>query len=89
MALKLNPSKLLPSAKTTSLAKTNKSSLSIKEKKIKLSSSIRPIEITSTKDVNNKLLTIDKIFKSDFLKSQKKSEKRKMKKKILIKQKID
>ena len=86
MSLKLNPSKLLPSAKTTSLAKTNKSSLSIKEKKINLSSSIKsieikpiaikPFEINSTKDVNNKLLKIDKIFKSDFLKSQKKSEKK-------------
>ena len=86
MALKLNPAKLLPSAKTTSLAKTNKSSLSIKQKKINLSSSIKPIEvkpikikpiaIKSAEDVNKKLLQIDKIFKSDFLKSQKKSEKK-------------
>lgn len=97
MAQKINPSKLLPSAKSTSIVKTKKTPLIIKEKKVNISSAIKPIESSSlaiTKDLvkdkktkdffdaNAKLIKIDKFFKLELSKSQKKSEeKRKQKEK--------
>lgn len=90
MAQKINPSKLLPPSKATSaLTVSTGSSLISKEKKTKISSSIKPIDvkkfalskdvisdkkIDDVQDVNNKLIKIESIFRSDLVLSQKKAE---------------
>ena len=67
----INPAKLLPPSKSSALTISQKSFILPKDNKV-----------SDAQDVNNKLVKIDKFFKSDFLVSKKKSEvKRKEKEK--------
>lgn len=93
---KIDSSKLLPSSKESSaIVKVDKPSVDIKEKKVNLASSLKPIDLKSSalsrdvvkdkkvddaKDANNKLVKIEKFFKSDLLVSRKKAEEKRKEK---------
>lgn len=87
MAKITNPSKLLPSVKSTSITKIGKSNFTSPLKISKKSTSITKglLDESNQKDavdVNNKLVKVEKFFQSDLLVSKKKSEtKRKEKEK--------
>ena len=87
MAKITNPSKLLPSAKSTSITKIGKSNFTSPLKIAKKSTSITKGLLGESNqkdavDVNNKLVKVEKFFQSDLLVSKKKAEtKRKEKEK--------
>lgn len=83
-----DPSKLLPSAKSTSIVKTSKGNLSsfIKTSKIvnqnKTTTEKKSLVTNDIKNIEDKLFSIEKFLKSDFLSTKKKKEtKRKEKEK--------
>ena len=79
MAKIINPSKLLPSSKSSAITKIGKSNILAKTSPLskgllakKQSSAI--VQSKDVSDVNNKLVNIDKFLKSDLIVSQKKTE---------------
>lgn len=76
---KINSTKLLPPAKTSS-------ALVVREGRVKISSAITPIDSRSSalvkneKDINNKLVKIEKFFQSDLIISRKKAEEKRKEK---------
>ena len=76
MAKIINPSKLLPSAKSTAIVKVGKSkSVNILAKTSPLSKGLLATrQSKDATDANNKLVKVDKFLKSDLIVSQKKAE---------------
>ena len=82
---KINPSKLLPPSKSSSAIVVRSKNLpTIKEKKSKISSAIKPIDFKSSaivkfddiKDINGKLVKIESFLSRDLISSRKKAEKK-------------